>query len=203
MLLAATATTALAAGSGRTAAGNAQARGELLTRADLGGGWRGGGLARSVPPITCSSFNPQLLTERETGAAATGRFRQSSTGPFVSQAAYVYATSAQGAAVARAVMRAKLLRCVADSLVAASGGGVKYAVTHRRLLTLPGVGIRAAGYRVAGTATLSGTSTDVYLDALVLANGQSVTEVSLATFYGPPSRALELRLARTIAHRVR
>jgi hypothetical protein len=44
--------------------------------------------------------------------------------------------------------------------------------------------------------------TDVDLDAIVLAHGQTVTAVSFASLYTPPSKTLEVRLARRIAQLV-
>lgn len=182
-----------------TAAGNAQAATVLLTRAEIGRSWSEEAAPKSVPPLTCPSFHPRLRGDVQIGAAISPRFQGSSSGPFVSQTAYVYATPAQGTAAARALMRAKLGTCVSASLVDGSGGGVSFAVSKESPLRLPRLGVAAIGYRVAGTASQPYQLVDVYLDAIVLAHGATVTEVSFATFLAPPAESLELRLARQIA----
>jgi len=64
------------------------------------------------------------------------------------------------------------------------------------------VSVRAAGYRVTGTATVPYQTVNVYLDVLLLGAGDSVTELSISSFLEPPSRALERRLAKTVAGRI-
>ena len=193
------------AASGLTKAGNRLAGSALITRAELGGGWGASAAPKSVPPITCSAFNPSVRGAVQIGAAISARYQESSSGPFVSQTAYVYATIAEGRAVARAEMQAKLERCLAASLVAGSGGGVRFAATARAPLQLPGLGagVTAVGYRISGTASQPYQLVDVYLDAIVLARGAEISEVSLASFLTPPERSLELRVARAIARRLR
>ncbi len=189
------------AASGATKAGDGLAASLLITRAELGAGWSTGAAPKSVPPITCSAFNPTVRGAVQIGAAISPRYQGSSTGPFVSQTAYVYATPAQGRAVARAQMNAKLGRCLASGLVDGSGAGVTFAAKAGVPLRLPGLGsgVAAVGYRVPGTASKPYQLVDVYLDAIVLARGSAITEVSFATFFEPPARSLELRLARQLA----
>lgn len=182
-----------------TPAGADIAGAALLTLRQLGQGWRTTAPPRQVPPVTCPAFDPQLPAAVEIGAEATGRFSGSSTGPFVSQQAYAYASSAQGQAVARAVMQRRLLACVAGSLAGGSTRQIRFRVLRRHGLGLPGLGVAARGYRVAGTATQPEQTVAVFLDAIVLAHGRTLTELSFATFFAPPPRALELRLARAAA----
>ena len=201
-----------AGGSTSKAAGRAQAVAELLRRADLGHGWSATAAPKSVPPLTCSAFNPSLRGDVEVGAALSPRFEEQTTaeGPisdvFVSQAVYVYATPAQGAAAARALLRPKLGRCFAASLVAGSGGGVHFTALKAQALHLPRLPVAAVGFRVPGTASQSTSGAyqvaNVFLDAIVLAHGQTVTEVSFASFAAPPASSLEVRLARRIAQLV-
>ncbi len=197
------AASAAAAGASKgTLAGNAQARSALLTRQEIGSSWSQSPPPKTVPPLTCPAFSPSLRGDHQIGAAISPRFQGSSSGPFVSQTAYVYATAAQGTAVARALMRAALGRCIASGLLAGSGDGVTFAVSRRQSIVLPELGVAAVGFRVLGTASQAYQLTDVDLDAIVLAHGQTVTEVSFATFYAPAPRSLELRLARRIAKQI-
>jgi hypothetical protein len=185
-----------------TPAGNAVARAALLRRADFGKGWSSSAGPRTVPPLTCPRFNPAARGAIEVGDAASPTFRQSSSGPFISQSVYAYGSSAQRAAVWRAVVDPRLVRCVAASLTGGSGNGVRYSVMGKRLLRIPKLGVAAAGYRVSGTATSQGQSIDVFLDMLVLGSGRTIAALSIASFEQPVARALELRLARTVAERL-
>jgi hypothetical protein len=136
-------------------------------------------------------------------ASQTGRLQATSSGPFFSQQAYVYATVAQGNAVAAAVISPALVRCVASGLTRSSGNGTTYVVSREHGLSRPRLGARAGGYRVVADVSQAGQSIGtVYLDAIVLAHGRTVTEISFATFSGPPERRLELRLARAVARRI-
>jgi hypothetical protein len=185
-----------------TPTGIAQARAALLRRADLGRGWSGAPGGQSIPPLTCSGFTPGFGPVTEVGEAASQTFEQSSTGPFVAQDVYAYATPAQQAAVWNAVARSRLLRCVAESLSSGGGAGVRFAVTGKRLLNLPKLSVSAAGYRVSGTATSEGQSIDVFLDVLLVGSGQRISAISFSSFEQPAARQLELRLARTVARRM-
>jgi hypothetical protein len=183
-------------------AGDAVARGVLLRRADFGNGWSSAPGPRSVPPLTCSRFSPPIRAAvTEVGDAVSPTFRQSSSGPFVSQLAYVYASGAQRAQVWRAVVQPRLVRCVAESLSAGSGHGVRFRVTGKRLLRLPRLGVAAAGYRASGEAISQGQAIDVFLDMLVLGSGRTITAISISSFEQPAARAVELRLARAVASR--
>ncbi len=180
------------------------ARAALITRAQLGSRWQErSAVAKKVPPLTCSGYAPGAATAHVAAAAQTGRFQATSSGPFISQQAYVYATVTQGSAVAGAVISPGLVRCVANGLTRASGNGTTYVVSREHGLSLPRLGAQAGGYRVVADASQAGQSIGaVYLDAIVLAHGRTVTEISFATFTAPPQRSLELRLARVVARRI-
>jgi hypothetical protein len=183
-------------------AGDRLARTLLITQAALGPGWAAGTAPRSVPPLTCPGFAPRPARAKPTGTAITGRFAQSSSGPFVSQAAYVYASAAETGRVSHAVMRRRLLRCVAAGLSAGSGSGLVLTVTRKRLLDVPPVGLIATGYRVQGTATEPSQTVDVYLDEFVMTAGRAISEISVASFLAPPSRSLERRLEVAVSARL-
>jgi hypothetical protein len=185
-----------------TPAGSALARHALLRRGDLGRGWSGSPAPKKVPELTCPGFSPPLQGVVETGSATTPTFQGSSSGPFVSETAYAYATAAQQGTVRGKVGQPGLLRCVAASLAQGSSNGVRFTVTDKRLLTLPKLAARAAGYRVTGTASRPGQTIDVYLDVLLLGRGETVTEISISSFAQPVARAFELRLGRIVARRM-
>jgi hypothetical protein len=186
----------------RTATGNKLARDVLVRRADLGSSWSQTPAPAHVPPLTCPAFDPAINGVTETGTAASPTFGHGSSGPFVSADAYVYATAGQATTVWSRVVRPALRRCVAEGLRSASGNGTKFRVTTSDLLALPPLGIRRAGYRIAGTATRTDQSANVFLDALVLSAGRRLVAVTISSFFSPPTRKFELRVARIVAHRL-
>lgn len=185
-----------------TAAGMALAHRTLLRRADLGPAWTSTAAPGTVPGLTCPAFSPALSGVVQIGDAISPTFAKSSTGPFASQTAYVYANASEEQTVWRVLARPHLLTCVAASLVR-SARGVHFAITGKRLLTLPSLPVRAKGYRVTGTASVRNQTVNVYLDVLLLGGGDEVTELSFSSFLAPAPRGLELRLARTVAGRIR
>jgi hypothetical protein len=191
-----------AAVKGQTAAGIALARATLLARADFGSGWSAGPKPASVSPLTCPAFHPSLSGVTEIGAASSRTFQAGSSGPFVSQTSYVYRNASQAATVAAAVIAPGMLRCVAAALVSGSSRGVTFAVSSRRRFSVQGTAATAAGYRVSGTAARSDQTVGAYLDMIVLARGQTVSQISFASLLTPPDPKLEVRLARIIARRI-
>jgi hypothetical protein len=75
-------------------------------------------------------------------------------------------------------------------------------VTRKLIVPAPRVGVRAAEYRVEGTATTTDPSVDTDLDTIVLGAGRVITTVSITTFYKPLGGGPERRLARIIARRL-
>ena len=185
-----------------TRAGMALARQTLLHRDDLGGGWSAGGVPKAVPQLTCPGFSPSLTGVVETGAVNSPTFKQGVGGPLASETAYAYQSAAEGQTVWQKVAQPRLLRCVAASLAHGSADGVKFKVTGMHLLRLPRLPVKAAGYRVAGTATTSNQTIDVFLDAVLLGRDKIVTEISIASFAAPVARAVELRLAKIVSRRL-
>jgi hypothetical protein len=185
-----------------TPAGTALARAALLRKADVGSGWSSAPPPRQIPPLTCPQFSPIISGVRQVGGAASPTFRASARGPFVAQDAYAYATASQQTTVWRAIVRPALGRCVANSLATGGGQGVTFAVTATRPLRLPGLPVRAAGYRVTGTASTTGQSLEVFLDMVVLGAGRAITTIGLSSLEQPVGQRLELRLLRTVALRL-
>jgi hypothetical protein len=186
-----------------TPAGTAIARQALLRRDDLGPRWSVATPAPAVvPALTCPRFKPPTNARLETGAAASPTFQAGTSGPFVSQTAYAFATSAERQRVWHAVVRRPLLACVATGLLAGAGEGVSFKITAERLLAPGRLAAAAAGFSVTGSATSDGVPTSVYLDAVVLGHGRTITELSVSGFEQGEVRSEALRLARIIARRI-
>ena len=182
--------------------GMAIARASLITGRDFGSGWSSSPAPRKVPTLTCPAFDPGFGKAVETGAAASRRYQNGDAGPFVSESTHVFATPVQAAGVASRVMRPGLIRCVRSSLTSGSGQGVTYEVSRAHALSVPELGARDAGYRAAGTASQTYQIVNVYLDLVVIQSGQTVTELSFASFLEAPAAGVEHRLARLVAQRI-
>jgi hypothetical protein len=191
------------AAADHTPAGGKIAREALLRVHDLGPGWS---IASPppvrVPALTCPRFSPRTDAKLETGAAASPTFQAGPSGPFVSQTAYAFATSSEQSRVWRAVVRPPLLACVAESLGGGAGEGVAFKISAKRTLAPGKLAVNAAGFSVTGSATSNEVPTYVYLDAVVLGHGQTITEISVSGFEQGEVRNQVLRLARIVAGRI-
>jgi hypothetical protein len=187
----------------QTPAGARIARDALLRRHELGPRWSVASSAPvSVPALTCPRFKPPTDARLETGAAASPTFQAGPNGPFVSQTSYAFATGAERSRVWHAVVRPPLIACVAAGLLGGAGAGVDFKITAKRLLAPGRLEVAAAGFSVTGTATSNEVPTSVYLDAVVLGHGQTITEISVSGFAPGEVRSEALRLARIIARRI-
>jgi hypothetical protein len=155
-----------------------------------------------VPALTCPGFEPNQERATQTGAAASPTFQGGSSGPFVSETAHAYATNTQQSIVWRAVVRPSLVRCAVASLRNGGAAGVSFTVTGKHALALPRLPAPVAGYRVSGTASLAYQVINVYLDTLVVGRGPTIAEIAVSSVEQPPPRPLELRLLRTVTHKL-
>jgi hypothetical protein len=184
-----------------TAAGIAAAQHALLGVGDLGAGWKAGAAGGKPQALACGDAKP-VAGVVETGAAASPTFRESATGPFVSQAAFVYGTEAQAEALWRQVAGSKVLSCLAQSFVDAGVKGVSFVVLRHQLLSRPAAGAHSSAYRVVVQARAKAQKVRAYVDMVLLGRGNAVTALSFASFTQPADTALELSLARVIAGRL-
>jgi hypothetical protein len=157
---------------------------------------------KKVPGLTCTGFNPNVTAFTPLASVASPTYNQTQQGPFAAQAVYVFSSDSQAQQFWRRVVAPRLLTCVASSLVAGSSSGVTFTVDGKHLEAYPALADRERGYRVIGTATQQLGSDQVYLDELVIGQGNAVTALSFTSFFSPPSRSLELRLARDAAARL-
>ena len=180
------------------------ARAALITRAQLGTGWQERpAVAKKVPPITCSGYAPGPAAAHLAAGRPDRPIPGDLVGPLHLPAGLRLRDGGAGERRRRRGHQSGLVRCVANGLTRASGNATTYVVSREHGLTLPRLGAKAGGYRVVADASQAGQSIGaVYLDAIVLAHGRTVTEISFATFTAPPRRSLELRLARVVARRI-
>jgi hypothetical protein len=177
----------------------------LLTRADLGSGWSVSSQApRKVASIGCAALHLELHggAAHPRAAAASATFGQGSSGPFVAQTAYEYANATDQRTVWKGVARRALMQCLAESFVHGAADGVQFTVVGKRALSEPRLKVKLAAYRITATAARPGQSVPAYLDVLVLASGDAVTELSVSNLVTPPASRLEHRLTGTIVRRM-
>jgi hypothetical protein len=193
---------AVAPGVHHTAAGVATAHRALLRHADLGAAWVAGTTPKKVAPLACKTVT-QPRGVVEVGSAVSPTYRESASGPFVSQSTYVYDSAAGAVRYYQQVARPGALDCLVRSV--ASGGaaqGVAFTISKQQSLPAPNVGVTAAAYRVVGRATVQAQKVTVYVDVVLLQHGATISEVSFASFLAPFAPSDELRVARAAARRL-
>jgi hypothetical protein len=187
----------------------------LIGRSALGPGWTVSAAApRSVASLACPQLHARLSGAAVApSAAASPTFADGSSGPFVTQTAYRYASATVAARVWRAVDRSALERCLARTLTEGTSAGVSFQVTGARRLAAPAlrgpsvggrrlpVAVEDARFRIAAVGSSGGAQTDVWLDAVLVHAGPAISELAVSSAVTVPPARLEERLARAIAAR--
>jgi hypothetical protein len=179
-----------------TSAGNQLARSSLVTAKNLGKGWSGTAGPQQGARFTCTGFAPSGSGIVETGAASSPDFSYG-TGPTliqVLQKASVYATTAQANTYWKRAVTPKLVTCAAQTIEAVSAQGVKVTVTKQEMIPFTTTIPHAALYRVAAKLN----KVTAYLDVLVLANGRTITEVTITSFTTAPPAQFEQIIAHDV-----
>ena len=185
-----------------TTAGTAAAEHALIGTNDLGPGWVAGTASTKAESLSCGGTSAAVAGVVEIGAAASPTFRASGSGPFVSQAAFVYGSDSQAAALWEHVAGAKVLACLAKSVAGGGVKGISFTVLHHEELSRPAGGARSSAYRVVVQAKTKAQKVTAYVDMLLLGRGDAVTALSFASFTQPVDTGLELSLARVVAGRL-
>jgi hypothetical protein len=186
----------------RTAAGNAQAKAEVVRLADMGPGWTGGfkkpDLSSSMP---CTTYHPKQSDLVLIGVAET-RF---SKAPLeVDSEAQVLRTSAMVRRDwQRTILDSRVMPCLRQGFAKALGSQAKL-VSFRRV-AFPHVAPLTRAFRMVADVTTQFGPVPLEIDFVAM--GSDRTELTL-TLSGPTvaqsaQRATELRLARVLVRRVR
>jgi hypothetical protein len=184
-----------------TVAGGAAARRALLRASDLGSGWSKGATPKKIGKLTCGTAAPTLAGVLEIGSAITPTYRQSSSGPFLSQATYVYGSPAEAALFWQHISGPAALACLAKGVAGGSTKDVSFRVTHQQALPAP-AGKQSAAYRVVGQAKTSLQKVAVYVDVVLVQRGNAISEISWSSFSAPVAARVEQGIARTAATRL-
>jgi hypothetical protein len=184
-----------------TAAGMAAAARAVLGAADLGPGWTAGKAGAADASLECGSAAPPKGIV-ETGKAVSPTFSESSSGPFVSQAVFVYASAPEAQQVWQQTAGKAALACLARSVAGGSSKGIRFTVLHEQTLARPAVGDRSAAYRVVARVHATAQTIPAYVDLVLVGRGDALTEISYSAFSTPVGRAVELAVAQALARRL-
>jgi hypothetical protein len=186
-----------------TAVGNAQAKAVLVRLSDLGAGWKAspGGAGGAALP-TCRGSEPKLSDLTTIGTA--GKAFVSSDGMSTAIARVVVLKSAAEAqAWWNRLVRPAMLTCMASRFVdTLAGKDTAIKITSKGPLRLPVPGRRHAAYRIAADVTFQGETVKAYLDLILQGGGAADSAVLITSVEQPPARALESKLAATLARRL-
>ena len=188
----------------RTAAGNAQARAEIVVAKDLNAHWSGGPKKPSLSSnMHCSSYKPKQSDLVLIGAAESTW----QSPPFLvdSEAQVLRTPKMVRLDWQRTVTSPKVMPCLRHSLAKSGGPGAKLVSLH--VLPLPHVAPYARAYRVVLRVPTGQGKATVAIDFEIAAFGKGRNELTL-TLTGPAVakavlRSEELHLARRLAKRMR
>ena len=186
----------------RTAAGNAQAKAEVVQRADLGAGWKGGfkkpDLSSSLP---CTSYRPKQSDLVLIGVAETTFSKL----PFAvdSEAQVLRTASMVQRDWQRTILDYRVIPCLRQGFAKALGSTAK--LVSFGLIAFPRVTKLTRAFRAVFNVKTQIGSVPVEIDFIALGSGRN--ELTL-TVSGPAAAKTEIhttavRLARVLAGRVR
>jgi len=185
----------------RTAAGNAQAKAEVVRRADFGKGWSGGFTKPDLRSHEPCSYRPKQSDLVVVGAAES---RWEKLTRAVDSQAQVLRTAAMAARDwRRTVIAPQELPCLRQSFRKLLGSHGKLLSIRR--VAFPHLAARTYAFRIrANVDDGAGGTVPFESDAVALSAGRNEVSLLLTAAGSDRSslRADELRLARVLAHRM-
>jgi hypothetical protein len=185
-----------------TAAGQAQAKAEVLRRADIGAGWKGGfvkpDLTSSMP---CTSYQPKQSDLVLIGAAETTFAKP---GLEVDTEAQLLKASAMVERDwQRTIVDPRVIPCLRVGLVKALGA--KATLVSFRKVAFPHVLPLSQGFRLVAKVTTPNGSVPVEIDFVAMGRGRSEITLTLSGLASTRDsiHAAEVHLAHVLAARVR
>ncbi|HLY87282.1 MAG TPA: hypothetical protein VKO84_12355 [Gaiellaceae bacterium] len=185
-----------------TAAGQAHAKAQVLRRADLGAGWKGGfvkpDLTSSMP---CTSYRPKqsdlvLIGASETTFAKPGL--EVDTEAQVLESPAMVRRDWQ-----RTVLAAQVIPCLRVGLVKALGSKAK--LVSFRKVAFPHMLTLTQGFRLVANVTTQSGLVPVEIDFVAMGSGRNEITLTLSGLAAARAsiHAAEVHLARVLAARVR
>lgn len=183
-----------------TAAGNAQAKAEVLRGKDLGQGWSGGAKKPDLTGLKCS-YKPKQSDLAIVGAAETTWQRQ---GFEISSEAQVLRTPKMVRLDwQRTILAPQVVPCLRKSFQKQLGSSAKLASIRR--IAFPHMAQYATAFRMIIDVKTGGGTVPVESDFVALGRGRN--EISLSLFGPRAAKAVlqkaELKLARLVVARMR
>jgi hypothetical protein len=185
----------------RTPAGNAQARAEVLRRADLGKGWSGGFKKPDFSTGFRCSYQPKQSDLVAVGAAET-TWDRPTTYEIDSEAQVLRTAAMVRRDWRRTVIAPQVLPCLRKTFRELIGSSGRLLSLGR--LAFPHLTRYTRAFRVLATLG-SGTNRERFeSDFVAMGAGRNEVSLSLTAAGGKAAwlRAQELRLARVLAHRM-
>jgi len=184
-----------------TAAGNAQAKTEVLRHADLGKGWSGRFKKPRLPATEQCSYRPKQSDLTVVGAAES--VWNKPLGSVIQSAAQVLRTPAMVRRDWRRTVTApQVLPCLNQAFKKALGSHGK--VVSARRVAFPRVTTYTRAFRMRGTVDSGAGAVPIELYLVALGTGRNELNLNLSAI-GPERaslRANALRLARVLARRM-
>jgi hypothetical protein len=185
-----------------TAAGNAQARAEIVKRADVGRGWKGGfrkpNISSSMP---CSNYRPKQSDLVLIGAAES---TFASLGVEIDSEAQVLRTAAMVRRDwQRTILAPQVIPCLRQGFTKSLGSNAKLVSFGR--IAFPHIMSRTRAFRAVASVQTAVNTVRLEIDFVAMGSGRN--ELTL-TLVGPAAaqrafHSTEVRLARVLAGRVK
>jgi hypothetical protein len=198
--------TAAAAGpvAQHTSAGDTAAKASLLTISDLGKGWTAGQTGTPGLKLSCAGWAPSGKGVVEIGVAGSPSFSATQVGPFVSQTTSVYGSAKQASTFWSRAVKPGLIACVTKTVQAISSQGVKVAISSQGNLPFGKVSSLTSAYRVVATLSSPNVKAKrkLYFDVLLVGQGSTLSEITLASYTAPVPAKVESALATLVVHKI-
>jgi hypothetical protein len=179
-------------------ADQARARAMLVKKSDLGPAFKGERSSGGNTSFNCAALDESDLTI--TGLADSPDFSAGVT--FVSSEAQVYVSVGDAARAWHKDTSEAGISCLRDTLRREFAKQGLQLVGVRKL-AFPAVAPKTAAYRIELTGQSQGVSVTVVLDAVLLLRSRAEVTLVVGSGLVPPARAVEVRLARTLASRMK
>jgi hypothetical protein len=174
----------------------------LLTRGELGSGWKAAsGSAGSSACGIVHNLQPIESDLVETGSAAGPLFTNKSY-EALDQTVRVYTSTAQADTAWARTVDKQLIICMEQQVENTSSMGAPVSVTDWKPLQLPRLAERTAGFRVIAEATAGKTKSKVYLDLILLGTSRTMTKVVFSSLVRPFTTSYEDHLVKLLSQRL-
>jgi hypothetical protein len=186
----------------RTAAGNAQAKAEVVRKADVGSGWKGGfrkpDLSSSMP---CTTYHPRQSDLVLIGAAES-RFSRPAL-EVDSEAQVLRAAAMVRRDWQRTILAPQVMPCLRQGFTKALGAHAK--LVSFRQVAFPHVAPLTRAFRMVATVATQFGPVPLEIDFVAMGSGRNELTLTLSgpTVARSTLHATEVRLARLLAGRAR